>query len=201
MNKAIPLLLCITLAACGGSETDNTEIPQPPIQAPELQADICYQLTSTMGDILLAIDLTNTPITGENFKNYANDDFYTGTIFHRTINNFVVQAGGFTSGLIYKPGNNPIVNEADVGISNKRGTIAMARTDAPDSATSQFFINVLDNPQLDATAASYGYAVFGKVLQGMEIVDQISIVDTDTNDVPKTEIIINSLTETDCAVN
>ena len=113
----------------------------------------------------------------------------------------IVQAGGFTSGLIHKPGNDPIVNEADVGISNKRGTIAMARTNAPDSATSQFFINVLDNPQLDATAASYGYAVFGKVLQGMDVVDQISIVQTDSNDVPKTEVIINSLTETDCAVN
>ncbi|ABV87267.1 peptidylprolyl isomerase [Shewanella pealeana] len=201
MNKAIPLLFCMTLAACGGSETDNVEIPQPPIQAPNLQADICYQMSTTMGDILLAIDLTNMPITGQNFKSYADEGFYTGTLFHRTINNFVIQTGGFTSGLVYKPGNEPIVNEADIGISNKRGTIAMARTSAADSATTQFFINVLDNPQLDATDANYGYAVFGKVLQGMDVVDQISIVETDSNDVPKTEIIINSLTESSCMVN
>ncbi|WP_299806308.1 peptidylprolyl isomerase [uncultured Shewanella sp.] len=201
MNKATPLLLCITLSACGGSDADNSEITQPPIQAPELQADICYLMSTTMGDITLAIDLTNMPITGENFKSYADDSFYTGTIFHRTINNFVIQGGGFTSGLVHKPANDPIVNEADVGISNERGTIAMARTNAPDSATTQFFINVLDNPQLDSTDTNFGYAVFGKVLQGMDIVDQISIVDTNSNDVPKVEIVINSLTETSCAVN
>ncbi|GIU19762.1 peptidylprolyl isomerase [Shewanella sp. MBTL60-007] len=200
MNKAIPLLLCVSLTACGGSDGENTETP-PPAQAPDLQADVCYLMSTTMGDITLAIDLTNMPITGSNFKTYADENFYNGTLFHRTINNFVIQGGGFTSGLVAKPGNDPITNEANVGISNERGTIAMARTNAAHSATSQFFINVLDNPQLDASSSSYGYAVFGKVLQGMDVVDQISIVDTDSADVPTTEIIINTLIETSCAID
>ncbi|GIU37684.1 peptidylprolyl isomerase [Shewanella schlegeliana] len=201
MNKAIPLLLCFSLAACGGSDSENTAILPPPAQAPDLQADVCYLMSTTMGDMTLAIDLTNMPITGNNFKNYVADGFYNDTLFHRTINNFVIQGGGFTSGLVLKPGNEPITNEAVVGISNKRGTLAMARTNDPHSATSQFFINILDNPQLDASSSSYGYAVFGKVLQGMDIVDQISIVDTNSDDLPKTEVIINSVTEASCSIN
>ncbi|ABZ76913.1 peptidyl-prolyl cis-trans isomerase cyclophilin type [Shewanella halifaxensis HAW-EB4] len=199
MNKTLPLLLCFSLTACGGS--DSNETAPPPIQAPELQADICYLMSTTMGDMTLAIDLTNMPITGNNFKNYADDGFYTDTLFHRTINNFVIQGGGFTSGLVAKPSNDPIINEANVGISNKRGTIAMARTNAPDSATTQFFVNVLDNPQLDASSSNYGYAVFGKVIDGMDVVDQISIVKTGVNDVPLSEILINSVIETSCSSN
>ncbi|MGS0729581.1 peptidylprolyl isomerase, partial [Shewanella sp. 0m-11] len=99
------------------------------------------------------------------------------------------------------PGKEAIVNEAHVGISNVRGTIAMARTNAPDSATTQFFVNVLDNPQLDASASNYGYAVFGKVIEGMDVVDQISIVKTGANDVPLSEILINSVIETSCSSN
>lgn len=201
MKKAIPLLLCFTLVACGGSDSESNDITPPPAQVPDLQADVCYLMSTTMGDLTLAIDLTNMPITGKNFTRYADDGFYTDTLFHRAINNFVIQGGGFTSGLTPKPGDDPITNEADVGISNKRGTIAMARTSAPHSATTQFFINVLDNPQLDASSSNYGYAVFGKVLQGMDVVDQISIVDTNNQDVPTTEIIIHSLTETSCSTD
>ncbi|MGS0680789.1 peptidylprolyl isomerase [Shewanella sp. 125m-7] len=199
MKKTLPLLLCLALTACGGS--DSTETPPPPVQAPKLQADVCYIMSTTMGDMTLAIDLTNMPVTGNNFKDYVDSDYYPGTLFHRSINNFVIQGGGFNTGLVAKPGNEPIVNEANVGISNERGTIAMARTNAPDSATTQFFVNVLDNPQLDASGSNYGYAVFGKIIKGMDVVDQISIVNTGVNDVPLSEILINSVIETSCASN
>lgn len=195
--------LSMVLSACGGGEDDLTpNIPKPDPTPPSLSADVCYLMSTTKGDLTLAIDLTHMPITGKNFKQYVDKSFYNGTLFHRTINNFMIQGGGFTTGLQSKPTSSPIKNEAAVGISNKRGTIAMARTTVPDSATSQFFINVLDNPQLDASASNYGYAVFGKVVEGMDVVDQISIVPTKTsngfNDTPVTEILINSVTETNC---
>ncbi|GIU48062.1 peptidyl-prolyl cis-trans isomerase [Shewanella sairae] len=200
MNKVYPLLLCLGLSACGG-DSDSTP-PTPPVEPPKLQADVCYKMSTTMGDITLAIDLTNMPITGKNFKDYVDSEFYNGTLFHRVAYNFVVQGGGFTSGMVAKPGNDPIINEADAGISNERGTIAMARTSNPNSATSQFFINVLDNPQLDASSSSYGYAVFGKVVEGIEVVDQINIADTGSNDeVPVSEILINSVAEITCPTN
>ncbi len=195
--------LSLALSACGGSGDEQTpSIPTPDPTPPTLAADVCYLMSTTKGDITLAIDLTNTPITGKNFKQYVDKSFYNGTLFHRTINNFMIQGGGFTTGLQSKPTNAPIKNEASVGISNKRGTIAMARTTVPDSATSQFFINVLDNPQLDASASSYGYAVFGKVVEGMDVADQISIVPTKSSnglsDTPVQEILINSVKETTC---
>ncbi|MDR8523679.1 MULTISPECIES: peptidylprolyl isomerase [Shewanella] len=200
MKKLVPAFLFLGLTACGGSDNDSSEIT-PPKVVPDLQADVCYLMATTMGDITLAIDLTNMPVTGKNFKDYVDSGFYDGTLFHRVAYNFVIQGGGFTTGMVAKPGNDPIVNEADVGISNERGTIAMARTTAPDSATSQFFINVLDNPQLDASSSSYGYAVFGKVVEGIEIVDQINIVDTGSNsEIPVEEVIINSVTELTCPV-
>ncbi|MGS0675562.1 peptidylprolyl isomerase [Shewanella sp. 30m-9] len=199
MKTTLPLLLCLGLTACGGS--DSNETTPPPVQVPELQADACYIMSTTMGEMTFAIDLTNMPITGNNFKDYVDSDYYPGTLFHRSINNFVIQGGGFNTGLVAKPGKEAIVNEAHVGISNVRGTIAMARTNAPDSATTQFFVNVLDNPQLDASASNYGYAVFGKVIEGMDVVDQISIVKTGANDVPLSEILINSVIETSCSSN
>jgi peptidyl-prolyl cis-trans isomerase A (cyclophilin A) len=159
-------------------------------------------MNTSKGEMTLAIDLTNMPITGKNFKRYVDKSFYNGTLFHRTVDNFMIQGGGFTTGLNSKPTDAAIKNEAAVGISNKRGTIAMARTNDPDSATSQFFINVLDNPHLDASASSYGYAVFGKVVEGMDVADQISIVPTKNSggfaDTPVTEILINTVVETSC---
>ena len=127
-------------------------------------------MSTSLGDITLAIDTVNTPVTGKNFARYVEAKFYDGTLFHRVIHDFMIQGG--TSGLVGKPGFEPIVNEACVGFTNERGTIAMARTHAPNSATSQFFINTLDDPHLDQSASSYGYAVFGKVIIGMEVVDQ-----------------------------
>lgn len=196
--------LTFLLTACGGSsEEDSTPvIPTPDPTPPALSADICYLMDTSKGDITLAIDLTNMPITGKNFKQYVDKSFYNGTLFHRAVNNFVIQGGGFTTGLKTKPTSAPIVNEAAVGISNERGTISMARTDNPNSATSQFFINILDNSDLDASTSSYGFAVFGKVVEGMEVVDQISIVPTKTSGgfayTPVEEIFINSVTETNC---
>ncbi|PKG72701.1 peptidylprolyl isomerase [Shewanella sp. GutCb] len=195
MKKLFPLLACLTIVACGSESSDS---PEPPKVVPELKADVCYLMSTTKGDMTLAVDLTNMPVTGQNFKEYVDTGFYNATLFHRTINNFMIQGGGFTTGLVFKPTNDPIINEASVGISNERGTVAMARTDNPNSATSQFFINILDNPHLNASAASAGYAVFGQVISGMEVADQISIVTTQGNDTPVDEILINSVVEISC---
>lgn len=195
------LLLVASLTACGGS-TEDEGTPPPPDIAPILRSDVCYLMSTTKGNIQIAIDLTNMPITGANFKRYADKQFYDGTLYHRAMSNFVIQGGGFTTGLVSKAGDSPIKNEAYVGISNERGTIAMARTPAPDSATSQFYINILDNPQLDASSSSYGFAVFGKVIEGMDVVDQISITPVHTvqdfTHVPVEDVVINSLTEMSC---
>ena len=198
--KILLLPIIFTLSACGGSS--GSDKPTPPKPKPILKADKCYKMETTRGDIQLAIDSTNTPITGRNFIDYADSGFYDGTIFHRVVHNFVNQTGGFTSGLIAKQGNAPIKNEASVGLSNVRGTLSMARTTNPDSATSQFFINVLDNTNLDYSASNAGYAVFGKVTVGIEVVDQINVVDVHTSkgfkDVPVKEIVINSVSEIVC---
>lgn len=200
MKKIIGLLIGINLVACGGGSDDTApEVPDNPVT---FKADACYLMNTNLGDITLAIDTTNTPITGNNFKQYVDKGFYDGTLFHRAVNNFVIQGGGYTSGLVPKETDAAIKNEASVGFSNERGTFAMARTAAPDTATSQFFINVLDNPQLDYSASSYGYAVFGKVLSGMEVVDQISIAPVHNvngfSDVPVDEVVIESVTEMNC---
>ncbi|SQH75476.1 Peptidyl-prolyl cis-trans isomerase [Shewanella benthica] len=207
MNKfavslASSLVLAAVLTACGGGSDDSGSTPPPttpPTPAPELAQDYCYTLSTSMGDITLAIDATNTPITGENFKQYVDTGFYDGLIFHRVIHQFMVQGGGFTADLVQKETRDPIKNEASVGMSNLRGTIAMARTSAANSATSQFFINSVDNAFLDKANAldGYGYAVFGQVIDGIEIIDQIDIVDTN-NEIPVEDIVINSIAEMTC---
>lgn len=138
-------------------------------------------LHTNLGDITLELDFENTPQTAENFLNYAKEGFYDGTVFHRVINGFMIQGGGFDSKMSQKKGNAPIRNEANKGLKNKRGTIAMARTSDPHSASSQFFINVVDNDFLNFTAESengWGYCVFGKVVEGMDVVDKIKAVQT-----------------------
>ncbi|MDO6641147.1 peptidylprolyl isomerase [Pseudomonadota bacterium] len=203
MKLLYPLLFALTLSACGGSDSDSQvpETPEttPPVEPTELVADICYVMSTTMGDISLAIDTTNTPITGANFKRYVDEQFYDGTLFHRVVYQFVSQGGGFTTGLVSKPGFEAITLEDNVGLTNARGTIAMARTTVADSATSQFYINALDNPQLDYSSGQRGYAVFGQVYDGMaEVVDQINMVSINSNSVPVTDIVINSVEETSC---
>lgn len=146
------------------------------------------------GNIKVELDKEKAPISVENFLSYVNDGFYNGTIFHRVIKNFMIQGGGITTDMKQKPTKDPIKNEAQNGLSNARGTIAMARTGVVDSATSQFFINHRDNKFLDHGERDFGYAVFGKVTEGMEVVDEIAGVATGYQDVPNEPIVIESIT-------
>ena len=138
-------------------------------------------IETSMGSITLELDAAKAPVTVKNFCDYAKGGHYNGTIFHRVIDGFMSQGGGFTAAMDQKPTNAPIKNEATNGLSNARGTIAMARTQVVDSATSQFFINLTDNTFLDHRAPDprgFGYAVFGKVTDGMDVVDKIAKVKT-----------------------
>nr|WP_010132987.1 peptidylprolyl isomerase [Microbulbifer agarilyticus] len=132
------------------------------------------ELQTDLGTIELVLYADKAPITVENFLKYVDSGFYDGTIFHRVIPGFMAQGGGFTFDFQEKPTDDAIKNESDNGLSNARGTIAMARTSVPDSATSQFFINLVDNSRLDGSADKPGYTVFGKVLLGMGVVQQIA---------------------------
>ena len=152
-------------------------------------------LKTNRGDIVIELDRENAPKTCENFVQYVKEGHFDGTIFHRVIDNFMIQGGGFKSGMIEKPTRAPIENEAKTGESNLTGTIAMARTNAPHSATSQFFINVADNRFLDHPGQDgWGYCVFGKVVAGMDVVNEIKGVETGSHmmhqDVPKEDIVI-----------
>jgi peptidyl-prolyl cis-trans isomerase A (cyclophilin A) len=154
------------------------------------------RLSTTAGDIVVELDAAKAPKTVANFLDYVKSEHYDGTVFHRVIPNFMVQGGGMDRQLNEKPTRAPIVLEARNGLNNKRGTIAMARTSFPNSATSQFFINVKDNAFLDAANAAdgNGYAVFGKVISGMDVVDKITSVRTGAQgmhrDVPVEPILI-----------
>ena len=130
------------------------------------------------GDISVELFDEKAPISCENFRQYARDGHYAGTVFHRVIPNFMIQGGGMDENMTSKPTRDPIKNEADNGASNKRGTLAMARTMVVDSATSQFFINLRDNDFLDHGTRDFGYAVFGQVTDGMDVVDAIAAVPT-----------------------
>jgi peptidyl-prolyl cis-trans isomerase B (cyclophilin B) len=152
------------------------------------------------GTIILELNEDKAPKTAANFLAYAREGFYDGTIFHRVINGFMIQGGGFTPGMTQKVGRPPIPNEAKNGLRNARGTLAVARTPDPHSATSQFFINLVDNDFLNHTAptpSGWGYCVFGKVVEGMEVVDKISGVPTGSKlgfkDVPLSDVIIEKV--------
>ncbi len=153
---------------------------------------------TTLGNITLELFETDAPETTANFKQYVEDGFYNGTIFHRVIDGFMIQGGGFEPGMIQKETRDPIANEASNGLANNRGTVAMARTMDPHSATAQFFINVTDNDFLNfrsETPDGYGYCVFARVYDGMDVVDAIRAVDTTHraghSDVPRDDVIIN----------
>jgi len=154
-------------------------------------------MTTNKGVIDIELDTDKAPITTENFTAYVKDGFYDGTIFHRVIETFMIQGGGMESGMKEKQTKEPIKNEADNGLKNDRGTLAMARTNDPHSATAQFFINVTDNAFLNHSSPSmdgWGYCVFGKVVAGMDVVDEIKGVATTTTgfhqDVPAEDVII-----------
>ena len=158
-------------------------------------------IETTMGTITLVLDAEKAPLTVANFAQYAKDGHYDGTIFHRVIDGFMIQGGGFTRDMNQKPTREPIRNEAMNGLKNKRGTIAMARTMVVDSATSQFFINLVDNDFLDfasPTPQGFGYAVFGNVTDGMEVVDRIAKVKTGNagphQNVPEEAVVIKKVT-------
>lgn len=156
-------------------------------------------LQTSEGRIVLELDAKKAPKSTENFLQYARDGHYNGTVFHRVIRNFMIQGGGFDTKLEQKPTRAPIVNEAANGLRNERGTIAMARTGNPHSATSQFFINHRNNPNLDYPSFDgWGYAAFGKVTEGMDVVDRIAGVATGTikgmENVPFKNVVIESVT-------
>lgn len=159
------------------------------------------RMKTSMGEITLELDHDKAPKTCANFEQYVKDGFYDGTIFHRVIDGFMIQGGGFEPGMKQKPTRDPVENEADNGLKNDRGTIAMARTQDPHSATAQFFINIFDNNSLNHTSPSpqgWGYCVFGKVIDGIEVVDAIRDVETGRNgmhaDVPVEDVVIESVT-------
>ena len=158
-------------------------------------------LDTNFGKITIQLNSEKAPISAENFLTYVKEEYFNDTIFHRVIPGFMIQGGGFLEGMVQKSGNPSIKNEADNGLSNKRGTLAMARTPDPDSASSQFFINLKDNDFLNYTAPTsqgWGYAVFGEVTEGMDVVDSIAKVATSNHgghgDVPVEAVIINSAT-------
>ncbi|RTR40588.1 peptidyl-prolyl cis-trans isomerase [Shewanella canadensis] len=157
--------------------------------------------TTNLGDITIELDVDNAPVSAKNFLRYCQDGFYEGTIFHRVIKGFMVQGGGLTADMDEKPTRAGIVNEANKGLKNVVGSIAMARTDAPHSATGQFFINLANNSFLDHTATTnvgWGYAVFGKVTAGMDVIKKIEKVKTTSvaghDDVPRESIVIEKVT-------
>ena len=142
--------------------------------------DTIVVLVTSMGNIEIELATKEAPVTTENFLSYVEQDFFDGTIFHRVIPGFMIQGGGFAPNGTQKLTGDPIVLESDNGLKNKRGTIAMARTSDPNSATSQFFVNLVDNAFLDKSQGNDGYAVFGEVVEGMEVVDAIEGVKTST---------------------
>lgn len=154
------------------------------------------RITTNMGTIDVELFAHKAPVTVENFLKYVADGFYNGTIFHRVISGFMIQGGGMQPGMVRKPTHDPITNEADNGLSNATGTIAMARTSDPHSATSQFFINTVDNTALDHKSRSgrgWGYTVFGKVINGMDVVRTIEQTPTERGDVPKKDMLIEKV--------
>lgn len=166
----------------------------------EMATNTIITIKTTLGNIKLELFDDKAPKTSENFKKYIKSGFFSNTIFHRVISDFMIQGGGFTAEMQQKDTLSPIKNEANNMLSNQRGTIAMARTNDPHSASSQFFINLKDNTFLDfksETIQGWGYCVFGKVLEGLETIDKIALVSTGSygpyQDVPNEPIIINEI--------
>ena len=184
--KATIGLLLAAVLACGGCPVGDPLVDGPPR----------VRITTSLGEFLVELDPNDAPLTVANFLQYVNEGFYDGTIFHRVIPDFVVQGGGYLPGLEAKPTHDPIASEASNGLLNLRGTVAMARTDDPNSATSQFYVNVADSPTLDPSATSAGYTVFGRVIEGLAGIDRISTVPTqasgDFTDVPVEDVVLLS---------
>lgn len=191
MTRLLPTLLLTALAACVGDKTPTDSDTSEVTDSSTPSGLPLVEIETDLGSVVVEIDTEQAPVTGENFLQYVDDGFYDGddglgaTLFHRVIPDFMAQGGGVLASGELKTPRDPIANESDNGLSNLRGTIAMARTSEPDSANSQFFINVVDNEFLDIDG-SYppGYAVFGSVVSGMEVVDALVGLDTDSADRP-----------------
>jgi cyclophilin family peptidyl-prolyl cis-trans isomerase len=179
----------IALALAGALLTTATLKGETPVKNPTVV------MKTSLGSVTMELYPDKAPETVKNFLQYVNDKFYDGTIFHRVISTFMVQGGGMDAAMNKKATRSPIKNEAANGLQNKVGAIAMARTGDPHSATAQFFINVKDNGFLDKAQAQdgWGYCVFGKVTAGMDVVDKIKAVPTGAQDVPKTQVVIESI--------
>lgn len=162
MMMALALMLSVLTAGAAEEQAPNPRV----------------LMKTSDGDITIELFADKAPVTVQNFLQYAEDGYYDGTVFHRVISNFMIQGGGFTAALEEKPTREPIINESRNKLHNTRGTLAMARTSDPDSATAQFFINQRSNLRLDWSPGKYGYAVFGEVIDGMQVVDIIALSDT-----------------------
>jgi cyclophilin family peptidyl-prolyl cis-trans isomerase len=206
----IATLIGFSLALAGsivpqsGSAPPKAVVQVPPLQAPALEpapGNPVVRMTTSMGEVTLELFQDRAPVSVANFLQYVAEGHYQGTIFHRVKQDFMIQGGGFTPEMLEKPTRPPILNEATNGLRNTRGTLAMARKQALRSATSQFYINVADNPALDHrgySPADFGYAVFGRVLSGMDVVDKIVATPTATkgehDDVPVAPVVILKMT-------
>ncbi len=195
-------MLPLFLVGCPNTTTTVPSTHTPPLVKDIPMSDMpVVKLNTSMGDITIELNDKAAPNTVKNFVSYVESGHYNGTIFHRVIPNFMIQGGGMDANMKEKPTQAPIANEADNGLKNDKGTVAMARTQDPHSATSQFFINVNDNAFLNHTAKNtqgWGYTVFGKVTDGMDVVEKIESVATGNKgghgDVPKEAVVINSAT-------
>jgi cyclophilin family peptidyl-prolyl cis-trans isomerase len=164
--RAVTLLLAL-IPATGLAQLSSSLAPR-------------VQVETTQGSFVLELDAVRAPLTTENFLRYVRDGFYDETLFHRVIVNFVIQGGGFDANLAPRQGRAAIPNESGNGLSNRRGTIGLAREDSPHSGSSQFYINLVDNAGLDPLPSRWGYAVFGRVVEGMDVVDRIAHLPTET---------------------
>ena len=203
------LTLFLSIGVCSlnaASSSDNSTTNNDKVNSMQAsdsstkQANPVVEIQTNMGNIEVELNSDKAPNSVKNFLQYVNSNFYDGTIFHRVIKGFMVQGGGFTKDMNQKKTLSPIAIESNNGLKNERGTIAMARTSDPNSATSQFFINTKDNSFLNYSAPTpqgYGYAVFGKVIKGMDVVDKIENVKTSSQnymgDVPVTQVIIEKV--------
>lgn len=185
--------------AAATAQAASRQVPSPPAPRPAPGNPVVV-VSTTMGDVTIELFRDRAPVSVDNFLRYAREGFYADTIFHRVKKGFMIQGGGYTASLVEKPTRPPIQNEATNGLHNARGTVGMARRVPLRSATSQFYINVVDNRSLDHTGfspADFGYAVFGRVLDGMDVVDRIVAVPTrttaDMEDVPVDPVIIKGV--------
>jgi peptidyl-prolyl cis-trans isomerase B (cyclophilin B) len=184
MRPILSALALALVAAPAGADDPGSKAPK-------------VELVTTMGTMVLELDPANAPLTTENFLRYVRDGHYDGLIFHRVIAGFMIQGGGYDEGYAERETRAPIENESRNGLSNERGTISMARTSDPHSATAQFFINLVDNARLDGAPGRWGYAVFGRLTDGFEVLDKIGATPTGRGgpfptDAPQTQVVITS---------